>query len=92
MIQVTNRFYITANSNCYTLQEKTTIKDTESPNYGQEIFKDLGYYSTLESCLNGILKTKTREYISKDEINSIQDLQRQIKKAEEFLHSLRLDI
>ena len=51
MIKVTDRFYINANCNCYTLQEKTTVKDENSENYGKEIFKDLGYYTTLENCL-----------------------------------------
>lgn len=92
MIKVTDRFYINANSNCYTLQEKTKVQDVKSENYGKEIFKDLGYYTTLENCLKGILKTTTREYISRDEENNIYELQKQIKKADEFLRSLKLDI
>jgi len=43
MIKITDRFYINANTNSYVLQEKTTVKDEQSKNYGQEIFKDLGY-------------------------------------------------
>ena len=92
MIKITDRFYITANTNCYTLTEKTTVKDTESKNYGQDIFKDIGYYSTLEGCLNGILKTTIREFISKEEINNINDLKEQIKLTREFLQSLDLKI
>lgn len=92
MIKVTDRFYINANSNCYTLQEKTKVQDVKSENYGKEIFKDLGYYTTLENCLKGILETTTREYISRDEENNIYELQKQIKKADEFLRSLKLDI
>lgn len=48
MIKITDRFYINANSNCYVLQEKTTVQDENSKNYGQEVFKDLGYYTTNE--------------------------------------------
>lgn len=92
MIKVTDRFYINANSNCYTLQEKTTVKDENSENYGKEIFKDLGYYTTLENCLKGILKTTTREYISREEENSIYELQKQIRNTDEFLQGLKLDI
>ncbi len=40
MVKVTDRFYIIANSNCYTLQEKTKVQDVKSKNYGKEIFKD----------------------------------------------------
>ena len=92
MIKITNRFYITASSNCYTLQEKTTVQDTKSENYGKEVFKDLGYYTTIESCLKGILKTTTREYVSREEENSIYELQKEIKRVNEFLQSLKLDI
>lgn len=41
MIKVNDRFYINANTNCYTLQEKTTVKDETSKNYGQDVYKDL---------------------------------------------------
>lgn len=92
MIKVTDRFYIDANMNCYTLREKTIVQDTNSKNYGQEVLKDLGYYTSLESCLQGILKTTTREYISKQEENSIYDLIKEIKRAEEYLKNLNLKV
>lgn len=37
MVKVTDRFYITANSNCYTLQEKTKVQDVKSENYGNKV-------------------------------------------------------
>jgi hypothetical protein len=51
-----------------------------------------GYYTTIESCLKGILKTITREYISREEENSIYELQKEIKRANEFLEKLKLNI
>lgn len=92
MIKVTDRFYINANSNCYILQEKTKVQDVKSENYGNEIYKDLGYYTTLESCLQGILKTVTREFISKNEENSIKELLAQIKLQNDFIKSLNLNV
>ena len=92
MIKVTDRFYINASSTCYTLQEKTKVQDENSENYGKEIYKDLGYYSTLESCLQGILTTITREYISKEEENTVKELLTQVKLQSDFLKSLNLDI
>jgi len=92
MIKVTDRFYINANSNCYILQEKTKVQDENSKNFGQEIYKDLGYYTTIESCLKGILKTITREYISREEENSVKELLTQIKLQDEFFKSLKIDI
>ena len=92
MIKVTDRFYIDANTNCYVLKEKTTVQDENSKNYGQEIFKDLGYYTNLESLLNGILKITTREYIAREDENSINDLIKEIKRAGEYLKSLNLKV
>ena len=92
MIKVTDRFYIDANTNCYVLKEKTIIQDEKSKNYGQEIFKDLGYYTNLESLLNGILKITTREFIASEDENSINDLIKEIKRAEEYLKSLNLKV
>ena len=92
MIKITDRFYINANSKNYILQEKTTVQDTESENYGKEVFKELGYHSTLESCLKGFLKATTREFIGKEQENTLQELLRQIKATDEFLKSLGLDV
>ena len=92
MIKVTDKYYITANTNCYTLQEKTTIQDEQSKNYGQEVFKDLGYYTSLESCLNGILKANTREYISKSETNTLQELIQEIRNIDNYIKSLDLKV
>ena len=92
MIKVTDRFYINANSNCYVLQEKTTVQDVKSENYGKEIFKDLGYYTTLESCLQGILKITTREFISKAEEKGITELLKEINKQNEFIKSLNINV
>lgn len=91
MIRITDRFYIDANTNCYTLKEETTIQDKESENYGKEVFKDLGYYVSLEHYLKGLLKTNIREYISKNDVE-IKDLIKELKKQEEFIESLDLDI
>lgn len=92
MIKVNDRFYIHADVNCYSLKEKTTIQDETSKNYGKEVFKDCGYYVTIESCLDGILKIKTREYISKEEINSVAELKQEIIEQKEFLKSLELNV
>ena len=92
MIKVTDRFYIDANTNCYVLKEKTIVQDEQSKNYKQEIFKDLGYYTNLESLLNGILKITTREYIAREEERNIKELIEEIKRTEEYLKSLNLKV
>lgn len=92
MIKVTDRFFITANANCYTLQEKTKVQDENSKNYGQEVFKDVGYYTTLEQCLKGILKASTREYVGGDREKSIHELIGFIKGQNDIIEGLKLDI
>ena len=92
MIKVTDRFYINASKTCYTLQEKTTIQDEKSENYGKEVFKDLGYYVSIESCLKGILKVTTREFIGKEEEKTIKDLLIYIKSQDELIKSFKLDV
>ena len=92
MIKVTDRFYINANTNCYTLQEKTKVQDENSKNYGQEVFKDIGYYTTLEQCLKGILKASTREYVGGDREKSIHELIGFIKGQNDIIESSKLDI
>ena len=92
MIKINDRFYIKADTNNYTLAEKTTIQDEGSKNFGQEIFKDLGYYTTLESCLKGLITVETRQFISKETINEIKDLKAKIKEIKDFVEKLNLKI
>ena len=91
MIKVTDRFFIDANPNCYTLKEKVKVQDKNSKNYGQETYKDLGYYVNLESLLKEVIKTVTREYIAKNDAK-IKDLIKEIRRQEEFIDSLNLKI
>lgn len=91
MVKITDRFYINATSNCYTLQEKTTVQDENSENYGKEIYKDLGYYTSLKNCLQGILKTTTREFLAQEQENSVKELTEQVKLQNDFLKSLKLN-
>ena len=38
MVKITDRFYIEADSRCYILKEKTTVKNEESENYRKRNF------------------------------------------------------
>ena len=59
MIKITDKFFINATTNCYILEEKSTIQDKESKNYGKEVFKEIGYYTTIVGCLKGLEKVNT---------------------------------
>ena len=90
MIKITDRFYIDASTNCYILKEKTIIQDKDSKNFGQELFKEEGYYVSIDSLLKSFAKIITREYISKSEKASIEDLIKEIHKINEFIGNLNL--
>ena len=85
MVKINERFYINADNNQYILQEKVTIQDEKSENYGKEVMRNLGYYVSLEGCLNGILKTKLREFIGKQKENTIEELLDTIRKLQKEL-------
>ena len=85
MVKIDDEYLINANESCYTLEKKSTIEDTESQNYGKETKTIQGYYTTIESALNGYIKVKTRKYISKDTENSMKELLNEIKNLKEYL-------
>lgn len=88
MIKINDKYYINANSHCFTLQERVVVKNTESANYGKEVYNDLGYYTTIDSCLKAVLKYETRSYVSQKTINSIQEL---LDKLDELNMKLELN-
>lgn len=91
MIKIDNKFFIDADSNSYTLKEKDKIQDKKSKNYGEEVFRDRGYYVTLEGVLNGYLKAQTREFVQNNEAD-IKELIKEIKKQTEFVKKLNLKV
>lgn len=91
MIEIDDKFFIDADSNSYTLKEKDKIQDKKSKNYGEEVFRDRGYYVTLEGVLNGYLKAQTREFVQNNEAD-IKELIKEIKKQTEFVKKLNLKV
>ena len=91
MVKIDDIFFIDADSNSYTLKEKDKIQDKKSKNYGEEVFRDRGYYVTLEGVLNGYLKAQTREFVQNNEAD-IKELIKEIKKQTEFVKKLNLKV
>ena len=85
MVKIDDEYLINANESCYTLEKISTIEDTSSQNYGKETRTIQGYYTTIESALNGYIKVKTRKYISKDTENNMKELLSEIKNLKEYL-------
>lgn len=80
MIKIDDEYLINANESCYTLERKTTIKDTNSKNYGKEVNEIEGYYTSIDGALNGYLKVKMRKYISKEKENTIQEAIKELER------------
>ena len=85
MIILDDKYIITADENNYRLEIKNTVQETTSKNYGKEITTVQGYYSTIESALNGYIKTRTRKYISQETQNSLDELLKEIKRYEKII-------
>ncbi len=91
MIKIDDKFFIDADSNSYTLKEKDKIQDKKSKNYGEEVFRDRGYYVTLDGVLNGYLKAQTRDYVQNNDVD-VKELIKEIKKQTEFVKKLNLNV
>lgn len=91
MIKIDDKFYIDADSNSYTLKEKDKIQDEKSKKYGEEIFRDRGYYVTLEGVLKGYLKAQTREWINNND-GDVKDLIKEVENQNKFIKSLKLKV
>lgn len=91
MIKIDNKFYIDADSSSYALKEKAKVQDKKSKSYGEEVFRDRGYYVTLDGVLNGYLKAQTRDFIQDNDV-SIKELIKEIKKQTEFIEKLNLKV
>ena len=83
MIKINDKYYIDADSKNYTLKEKTTVKSKDG--IESEGFKELGYYTTLESLFNGLLKTELRAFISENDNARIEALLKKLKELDKFI-------
>lgn len=86
MVKIDENYFIDADTICYTLLEYSG-KDKE----GNDKYRTLGYYRTIEDCVKGVLKDKTRNYISKNNVG-LKELSNEIKKQTEYIKSLKLEV
>lgn len=83
MIKINDKYYIDADSKNYTLKEKTIV--TSKDGTESDGFKELGYYTTLESLFNGLLKTELRAFISESDNANIEALLKKLKELDNFI-------
>ena len=99
MIKVNDKYYIDATSNCYVLRERISGQDVDSvivddKGYVRKdrMYNDLGYYTTIEGLLQGILKTELRKFIAKSTENTLQDLVKEIQRLNDYIKNLNLEV
>lgn len=80
MIQIDDKYFIDADSRNYILQEKIVQKTGK--NAGQEVFKDLGYFNNLEKVFKYMVNSETRQYVSRDRLNTLEQLTKKINTIE----------
>lgn len=88
MVKLDKNYYLSADSNCYILYTKTEKKDKN----GNDVYMNEGYYNTIESALQGLMKKELRKYISKKNIQTMEELLTEVKRLEEYIKSLKIDI
>lgn len=73
------KYSITSDPMCIILNEKKVIKSGE--NKGKEYFSPIGYYSTVENCMDALLQFKIRE----SDATSFKELVDEVKKISKFI-------
>lgn len=71
MIELTNDLYIIADDMCFTLSRKRIVQSGKDA--GKEMYKPLGYYSTLSSALQGAYKALILEGLRTEGVISLKD-------------------
>lgn len=77
MIKLTEEYYIKADPRCYILCKKSKDKK-ENDIYINEL-----YYTTIKGCIDGVIKRKGREFLSKEVIQSLKQLKDYMKTIED---------
>lgn len=82
MIIIDDKYFITADDKNYVLQEKSTVKNTKSKNFGKETYKVIGYFGKIEGLFKFLLDLKIKKYISANRENTIEQLFKKVKSIE----------
>ncbi len=63
MLKINENYYLDSDDLQYILLKKTTVTSKESKNFGKEMFKNIGYYGTLESLKKSLLEKEIKDNI-----------------------------
>ena len=85
MIKINEKYFIDADNNNFVLKEYLGKRLNKKTNEKEDAYEIWGYYNTIESTLNGLVKKELKKFISKQEINSLNDLQQKIDDLHKFI-------
>lgn len=83
MLKINEKYYLDSDKLQYILLEKSIVVKKESENCGKEIFKNIGYYGTLESLKKSLLEKEIKENLGLlNNINKVIELKNELEKVE----------
>ena len=84
MIKLTNKYYLDTDSCNYILMEKSIVQKEDSKNYGNETFKNIGYYGSLESLKISLIEKEIKDNLDLlNNIDKIIELKKELEKVEQ---------
>lgn len=85
MIKINDTYFITADTHNYILQEKKINKNKEGEK--EERLVNIGYYTTIDNAVKGLLKKEMRKYVAKNTIQTLKDAVNEFEKIEKKITS-----
>lgn len=82
MIKLLDNYYLKGDANCYTLTQEVKVKDKIE-------YRAIAYYTTIQDLIIGLIKMKSREYINKIDLQTIQEFK---KYQEELLEKIKTEL
>lgn len=92
MVKINDKIYLDADSNCYMIKIQIAEDTEENRAKKVQLYDNYGYYVSLESAIKGLITYFTREYLSKKDKNTLNDLLEEIKRIREHIENLDLDL
>lgn len=87
MIKIDDTHFITADTHSFMLQEKRIVQDGK--NKGEEYIETLGFYSSIENAIKGLMKNETRKYVSKKETSTLKEAIKELENIENKILSIK---
>ena len=82
MLKINENYYLDSDDLQYILLKKTTITNKESKNFGKEMFKNIGYYGTLESLKKSLLEKEIKDNIELlNNIDKVVELKNELERC-----------